>query len=67
MARLLEICTWANVVFVNVEPPVRRSRHPWKFSWTEFKFASVEVEPVDVLINKLSRKIAKEFRSRNEL
>jgi hypothetical protein len=50
-----------NTGFVNVEPPVRRSRRPWRFGWTEFKFARVRVEPVGVFINEMSREIAEKI------
>jgi hypothetical protein len=56
-----------NTRFVNVEPPVRRSRCPWKFSWTEFKFTRVEVKPVRVFINEMPREITKKCGPWDEL
>jgi len=56
-----------NTSFVYVEPPVRSIRHPWRFSWTEFEFPGLQVEPVDIFIDKMFRKIAEEFGTWNEL
>ena len=52
---------------MNIEPPVRRFRCPRGYSRTEFDLACGGVEPVDIVINKMSRKIAIEYGPRNEL
>jgi len=51
---------------LNIEPPVRRFRCPRGCSWTEFKLACGGVEPVNIVIDKMSRKIANEYGPRNE-
>jgi hypothetical protein len=56
-----------NTGFVNVEPPVRRSRRPWRSSRTEFEFTRVRVEPVGVFINEMSREIAEKIGPWDEL
>ena len=53
--------------FVDIEPPVRRSRSPLKSSWTELKFARIQIEPVGVFIDEISREIAREFEVWYEL
>ena len=67
MARLLECHTWASTGLVDVQPPVRRSRRPWRSSWTEFEFTRVRVQPVRVFVNKMPRKIAKKLGPWDEL
>jgi hypothetical protein len=47
-----------SAALVDVEPPVRRSGRPRKSSWTEFEFVRVDIEPMGVFINKVSREIA---------
>jgi hypothetical protein len=61
--------TWVSMGtrLVNIEPPVRRRRSPWRSSWTEFKFPCLQVEPVDIFINKNSRKVSEECGPRNKL
>jgi len=56
-----------NTSFVYVEPPVRNIWRPRRFSWTEFQFPRLQVEPVDIFIDKMFRKIAEEFGTWNEL
>jgi hypothetical protein len=56
-----------NTGFMNIEPPVRRARCPWKSSWTKFEFTRVTVEPVSVFINKMSGEVAEKFGPWDEL
>ena len=53
--------------FLQVEPPVRGSRRPRESSRTELELASAQVKPMDVFINKMSRKIFDEYGPWNEL
>jgi len=52
---------------VNIEPPVGRRRSPWRSSWTEFEFPCLQVEPVDIFVNKMPRKVFEECGLRNKL
>ena len=69
MTRLLEYGTWVSMStgLVNIESPVGRCGRPWRSSWTKFEFACVQVEPVGIFLNKVSRKITGECGARNEL
>jgi hypothetical protein len=53
--------------YFQVEPPVRGSRCPRKSSRTELELAGAQVKPMDVFINKMSRKISDEYGPWNEL
>ena len=52
---------------LEVEPPVRGSRRPRESSGTELELASAQVKPMDVFMDKMSRKIFDEYGPRNEL
>jgi streptogramin lyase len=69
LTRLLKYGTWVGtgIRLVNIEPPVGRRRSPWRSSWTEFKIPRLRVEPVDIFVNKMSRKVSEECGPRNEL
>jgi streptogramin lyase len=71
LTRLLKYGRWVSIGtrLANIEPPVgrRRSPSPWRSSWTEFKFPCLQVEPVDIFVNKMSRKISEECGARDEV
>jgi hypothetical protein len=63
LARLSKHMRW----FLYIKSPVRRFRLPWGASWTEFDLSSAQVKPVDILINKMRGKVAREFPARKKL
>ena len=67
LIKLLKLGPRVGTRFGYVEPPVIPFRSPWIFSWTEFEFPCLQVEPVDIFVNKMSRKVSKECGPRNEL
>ena len=56
-----------NTELLQAEVPVGRARRPWGTNWTEFELASAQVEPMDVIVNKMLRKIVGKYRPWNEL
>jgi hypothetical protein len=52
---------------LDVEPPIRVSRQPRESDWVEFELTGAQIEPVDVIIDEVSREITQEDRLRNEL
>jgi len=52
---------------LQIEPPVRGSRCPRESSRTELELASLQVKPMDIFMDKMSRKIVDKFDPWNEL
>lgn len=58
---------WVGLSSGYAEPPVMRFLTPWRSSWAEFEFPCLQVEPVDIIVDKMSGKVSEECGPRNEL